>query len=54
MRLARYVKIMLIKFVYHVLNVNKLISIYIVLDIITIYVLLFDLILKSLAIASKV
>ena len=54
MRLARCVEITLIKFVYYVLNVSKLISIYIVLDIITIYVLLFDLILKSLAIASRV
>ena len=54
MRLARYVEITLIKFVYYVLNVNKLISICIVLDIITIYVLLFNLILKLFAIASRV
>ena len=54
MRLARYVEITLIKFIYYVFDVIKLISIYIVLDIITIYVLLFNLILKSLAIASKV
>ena len=42
------------KFVYYILNVSKLISIYIILDIITIYILLFNLILKSLAIASRV
>ena len=42
------------KFVYHVSDVIKLVSIYIVLDIITIHVLSLNLILKSLAIASKV
>ena len=54
MRLARYAEITLIEFVYHVFNVNKLISIYIISDIITIHVLSFDLILKSPAIASRV
>ena len=54
MRLARCLRVTLIKFVYHVLDVSKLISIYIILDIITIHVLLFDLILKLFAIASRV
>ena len=54
MRLARYVEIILIKFVYHVLDISKLISIYIVLDIITIYVLSFDFVLKLFSIASRV
>ena len=54
MRLARYVKIILIKFVYHVFDVSKLINIYIILSVITIYVLLFNFILKLFAIASRV
>ena len=52
MRLARGVEITLMKFVYHVLDVSKLIDIYIVLDIVSIDVLLFNLILKSFTIAS--
>ena len=54
MRLARYVEIILIKFVYHVFNISKLINIYIISNIVTINVLLFDLILKSFSIASRV
>ena len=42
------------KFVYYVFGVSKLISICIVLDVITIHVLSFDFVLKSLAIASRV
>ena len=41
MRLARYVEITLIKFIYHVLDVSKLIDIYIILNIISIDILLF-------------
>ena len=42
------------KFVYYVLNISELISICVVLDIVSINVLLFNFILKSLAIISKV
>ena len=42
------------KFVYYILNINKLINIYIILNIVTINVFLFNLILKSFSIASKV
>ena len=41
------------KFVYYILNINKLFNIRIVLNTISIYVLLFNLILKSLIIASR-
>ena len=54
MRLARYIEIAFIKFIYYVFRINKLINIYIILDIISINILLFYFILKLFAIVSRV